>query len=68
MKQIKTARSIHAYLTEDEHEQIDRVIEKLRRLGKGTINKGDVGSALLLVAINDDKLIAKVRAYLTGGE
>ena len=67
---MKTARSIHAYLTEEEHEQVDRTIEKLRKVGKGaaTINKGDVGAALLLVAIDDINFIAKVRAYLTAGE
>jgi len=67
---MKTARSIHAYLTEEEHEQVDRTIEKLRTVGKGAakINKGDVGAALLMVAIEDINFIAKVRAYLTTGE
>jgi len=67
MKPIKTNRSIHAYLSPEEHERIDKVIEGLRTIGKGSakINKGDVAAALLLVAVDDTTVLSKARAYLT---
>lgn len=57
---------MHVYFDDNESQRFDTFIHELRHVGKMKVRTGDVTTALLLCAMEDDAFIRKVKAKLKG--